>query len=166
DGTWVAHPGLVPVALQAFNKHMPQPNQVSKQRPDVNVTARELLAPPPGTITEAGVRLNLSVGVQYLEAWLGGLGCVPLYNLMEDAATAEISRAQLWQWHRFGATMADGRKITGELYDQFMKEELEKIKGEIGADRYGRGNFPKAVGMFLGMVKADKFEEFLTLPAY
>jgi malate synthase len=166
DGTWVAHPGLVPIALQAFNKHMPQPNQVSKQRPDVNVTAAELLAVPPGTITEAGVRLNLSVGVQYLEAWLGGLGCVPLYNLMEDAATAEISRAQLWQWHRFGASITGGPKITSELYDRFMTEELEKIKGEIGAERYARGNFPKAVDMFLRMIKADKFEEFLTLPAY
>ena len=166
DGTWVAHPGLVPIALQAFDKHMPQPNQVSRQRPDVNVTAAELLAAPPGNITEAGVRLNLSVGVQYLEAWLGGLGCVPLYILMEDAATAEISRAQLWQWHRFGATMADGRKITSELYDTFMAEELTKIQGEIGADRYAKGNFPKAIQMFLGMVKADVFDEFLTVPAY
>ena len=145
---------------------MPQPNQVSRQRPDVNVTAAELLAAPPGNITEAGVRLNLSVGVQYLEAWLGGLGCVPLYNLMEDAATAEISRAQLWQWHRFGASLADGRKIDSALYDKFMAEELTKIQGELGADRYARGNFPKAIEMFLRMVKADKFDEFLTLPAY
>src|SRR5471032_1875101 len=166
DGTWVAHPGLVPIALQAFDKHMPQPNQVSKQRPDVNVTAAELLAAPPGNITEAGVRLNLSVGVQYLEAWLGGLGCVPLYNLMEDAATAEISRAQLWQWHRFGASLADGRKIDSALYDKFMAEELTKIQGELGPDRYARGNFPKATEMFMRMVKADKFDEFLTLPAY
>lgn len=166
DGTWVAHPGLVPIALQAFDKHMPQPNQITKQRPDVNVTAAELLAAPPGNITEAGVRLNLSVGVQYLEAWLGGLGCVPLYNLMEDAATAEISRAQLWQWHRFGASLADGRKITSELYDRFMAEEITKIQGEIGAERYARGNFPKAITMFLRMVTADTFDEFLTLPAY
>lgn len=166
DGTWVAHPGLVPIALQAFNKHMPQPNQITKQRPDVNVTAEELLAAPPGNITEAGVRLNLSVGVQYLEAWLGGLGCVPLYNLMEDAATAEISRAQLWQWHRFGATMADGRKINSELYDRLMAEEITKIQGEIGAERFARGHFPKAIEMFLRMVKADTFDEFLTLPAY
>ncbi len=166
DGTWVAHPGLVPIALQAFDKHMPQPNQVSRQRPDVNVTAAELLAAPPGNITEAGVRLNLSVGVQYLEAWLGGLGCVPLYNLMEDAATAEISRAQLWQWHRFGASLADGRKIDSALYDKFMAEELTKIQGEIGAERYARGNFPKAIELFLRMVKADQFDEFLTLPAY
>ena len=166
DGTWVAHPGLVPIALQAFDKHMPAPNQITKQRPDVNVTAAELLAAPPGSITEAGVRLNLSVGVQYLEAWLGGLGCVPLYNLMEDAATAEISRAQLWQWHSFGASLADGRKIDSALYDQFMAEELTKIQGELGPDRYARGQFPKAVEMFLRMVKADKFDEFLTLPAY
>ena len=166
DGTWVAHPGLVPVALKAFDKHMPGPNQVSRRRDDVTVTSAELLESPPGTITEAGVRMNLSVGVQYLEAWLGGLGCVPLYNLMEDAATAEISRSQLWQWLKRGATMADGRKITGALYDQFMQEELTKIQGEIGADRYARGQFPKAVDLFLKMVKAEKFEEFLTLPAY
>jgi malate synthase len=103
DGTWVAHPGLVPIALQAFDKHMPGPNQVARQRDDVHVTAADLLAAPAGTITEAGIRTNLSVGIQYLEAWFGGLGCVPLYNLMEDAATAEISRAQLWQWLHCGA---------------------------------------------------------------
>jgi malate synthase len=166
DGTWVAHPGLVPVALQAFDKHMPQPNQVSKQREDVHVTATELLAPPQGTVTEAGVRLNLSVGVQYLEAWLGGLGCVPLYNLMEDAATAEISRAQLWQWLRVGATLADGRKINAELYDRLMAEELAKIEQEVGADRFARGKFKPAIELFMKMVKADKIDEFLTLPAY
>ncbi len=166
DGTWVAHPGLVPVALQAFDRHMPQPNQVARQREDVAVTAAELLAPPPGNVTEAGVRLNLSVGVQYLEAWLGGLGCVPLYNLMEDAATAEISRAQLWQWVRFGAMLADGRKVTPALCDQFMAEELKKIEGEVGAERFARGKHRAAVDLFLRMVKADKIDEFLTLPAY
>ncbi|HEY4301091.1 MAG TPA: malate synthase A [Candidatus Didemnitutus sp.] len=166
DGTWVAHPGLVPVALQAFDKHMPGPNQVARQREDVHVTAAELLAAPAGTVTEAGVRTNLSVGVQYVEAWLGGLGCVPLYNLMEDAATAEISRSQLWQWLRRGVTLADGRRITAELYDQLLTDELKKIEGEIGAVRFGRGNFPRAVDLFMRMVKAVKFEEFLTVPAY
>jgi malate synthase len=166
DGTWVAHPGLVPVALQAFDRHMPQPNQIDRQRPDVNVTAAELIAAPEGPITEAGVRLNLSVGVQYLEAWLGGLGCVPLYNLMEDAATAEISRAQLWQWLRRGAQLDDGRTITAALCDAFMAEELVKIRGEVGDARFEGGNFPKATDLFLKMVKAEKFEEFLTLPAY
>ncbi|HEY5550384.1 MAG TPA: malate synthase A [Opitutaceae bacterium] len=166
DGTWVAHPGLVPVALQAFDKHMPQPNQLSRQRDDANVTAAELLAAPEGPITETGVRTNLSVGVQYLEAWLGGLGCVPLYNLMEDAATAEISRAQLWQWLSRGAKLDGGRTITAALYDTLMAEELAKIRGELGDSRFDGGRFPEAVALFMKMVKAERFEEFLTLPAY
>jgi malate synthase len=166
DGTWVAHPALVPIALQAFDRLMPGPNQISRRRDDVKVTAADLLAAPAGTITEAGVRANLSVGVQYLEAWLGGLGCVPLYNLMEDAATAEISRAQLWQWLRYGAALNDGRKVTAELYERLLAEEIEKIKGEIGAERYARGHFPRAIELFMGMSKAAQMEEFLTLPAY
>jgi malate synthase len=166
DGTWVAHPGLVPVALKAFDKHMPQPNQLSRQRDDVNVTAAELLAAPEGPITEAGVRMNLSVGVQYLEAWLGGLGCVPLYNLMEDVATAEISRAQLWQWVSRGAKLDDGRIITAALYDGLIAEELVKIRGEVGDERYHGGRYSKATSLFMSMVKAEQFEEFLTLPAY
>ena len=166
DGTWVAHPGLVPVALQAFDKHMPGPNQISRQRDDVIPNAAEFLAAPVGTISEAGVRTNLSVGVQYVEAWLGGLGCVPLYNLMEDAATAEISRAQLWQWLHTGAKLADGRVLTAALYDQFLEEELAKIKNEIGADRYLRGHFIRAIEIFMLMVKSPQLDEFLTLPAY
>jgi malate synthase len=166
DGTWVAHPGLVPVALKAFDKHMPQPNQLARLRDDVNVTAAELLAAPEGPITEAGVRMNLSVGVQYLEAWLGGQGCVPLYNLMEDAATAEISRAQLWQWLSLGAKLDDGRTISAELYDALMAEELVKIRGEVGDERFHGGRYPKATSLFMSMVKAKQFEEFLTLPAY
>ncbi len=166
DGTWVAHPGLIPIALQAFNRLMPGPNQVSRQREDVNVSAAELLAVPPGTITEAGVRTNLSVGLQYLEAWLGGLGCVPLYNLMEDAATSEISRAQLWQWLKYGATLADGQKVTGALYDRFLAEEMVKIRAEVGAARYDRGHFPEAAALFMRMVKSNELDEFLTLPAY
>jgi len=166
DGTWVAHPGLVPVALQAFDKHMPGPNQISRQRDDVHVTAAEMLAPPAGTITEGGLRTNLSVGLQYLEAWLGGLGCVPLYNLMEDAATSEISRAQLWQWLHHGAKLADGRPVTPELCDQLMAEELVKIKGEVGEARFNRGRFPVATEMFMRMIKAPRLDDFLTLPAY
>jgi malate synthase len=166
DGTWVAHPGLVPVALQAFDKHMPGPNQISRQRDDVHVTAAEMLAPPAGTITEGGLRTNLSVGLQYLEAWLGGLGCVPLYNLMEDAATSEISRAQLWQWLHHGAKLADGRPVTPELSDQLMAEELVKIKGEVGEARFNRGRFPVATEMFMRMIKAPRLDDFLTLPAY
>ncbi len=166
DGTWVAHPGLVPVALKAFDKHMPGPNQVSRQREDVNVTAAELLSAPAGTITDQGVRTNFSVGIQYLEAWLGGSGCVPLYNLMEDAATAEISRAQLWQWLHRGGRLADGRTITPVYYDSVIGEVITKIQGEIGAERYSNGHFRVAAHMFMEMVKSPKLDEFLTLPAY
>ena len=166
DGTWVAHPGLVPIALKAFDKHMPGPNQVSRQREDVNVTAAELLSAPAGTITDAGIRTNFSVGIQYLEAWLGGLGCVPLYNLMEDAATAEISRAQLWQWLHCGGRLADGKAITTAHYDSLIGEVISKIQSEVGAERYSNGHFRTAAHMFAEMVKAPVIDEFLTLPAY
>jgi malate synthase len=166
DGTWVAHPGLVPVALKAFDKHMPRANQISKLREDVNVTAADLLQPAKGTITEGGLRANVSVGIQYLEAWLGGLGCVPLYNLMEDAATAEISRSQVWQWLKYGAPMADGRKVTPQLYDEILAQELARIEKEIGGARYQRGHFPRATKLFSEMSKNPAFAEFLTLPAY
>ena len=166
DGTWVAHPGLVPVALQAFDKHMPQANQISRQREDVRVTAADLLKVPAGTITEAGLRGNISVGIQYLEAWLGGLGCVPLYNLMEDAATAEISRSQVWQWMKYEAALADGRKVTGRLYDELLPQELARIEKEIGSARYRAGHFETATKLFTEMSKSASFVEFLTLPAY
>jgi malate synthase len=166
DGTWVAHPGLVPVALQAFDKHMPTPNQIFRQRDDVKVTAGELIAVPEGTITEAGLRGNMSVGIQYLEAWLGGNGCVPLYNLMEDAATAEISRTQLWQWMKYGAKLDDGRVITPALYDELLPQILAKIAEEVGAERFAKGHYAKATALFTEMSKSAKFEEFLTLPAY
>ena len=165
DGTWVAHPGLVPVALKAFDKHMPGPNQLSKLRDDIPFpTASELLAAPGGSITDAGVRSNISVGIQYVEAWLGGLGCVPLYNLMEDAATAEISRAQLWQWVHSDASLVDGTKITAGLYDRLVVEELAKIKAELGEARFAKGKFPQAVELFVAMIKNAKLDEFLTLP--
>jgi len=166
DGTWVAHPGLVPVALKAFDKHMPGPNQVSRQREDVHVTAAELLAAPAGTITDAGIKTNLSVGIQYLEAWLGGSGCVPLYNLMEDAATAEISRAQLWQWLHRGGRLADGRAITTEHYDSLLGEVIAKIESEVGPERYSNGHFRTATHMFMDMVRSPHLDDFLTLPAY
>ncbi len=166
DGTWVAHPGLVPIALKAFDKHMPQPNQISRQREDVNVTAAELLQPPQGTITEDGLRGNIRVGIQYLEAWLGGNGCVPLYNLMEDAATAEISRAQIWQWLRHNATLADGRKITAQLYDDLLPQEMARIEKEVGSARFHSGNYSRAAKLFSEMSKSAQFAEFLTLPAY
>ena len=170
DGTWVAHPGLVPVALQAFNKHMPGPNQIARQRDDVNVTARELLSVPTGTITTEGLRSNLRVGLQYLEAWLGGNGCVPLYNLMEDAATAEISRSQVWQWLRYGSTLADdpggSAEITPRLYDELLPKELTRIENEIGPARFSKGHFAQAAKLFTNMSKSREFSEFLTLPAY
>jgi malate synthase len=166
DGTWVAHPGLVPIALKAFDKHMPQANQISKQRDDVNVTAADLLKVPTGTITEEGLRGNIRVGIQYLEAWLGGNGCVPLYNLMEDAATAEISRAQIWQWLKHNAALDDGRKITPQLYDEILPQELARIEKEIGSARFKSGNFETATRMFSDMSKSAEFAEFLTLPAY
>jgi len=166
DGTWVAHPGLVPVALTAFNKHMPQANQISRQREDVKVTAAELLSVPTGSITEEGLRANLRVGIQYLEAWLGGNGCVPLYQLMEDAATAEISRSQIWQWLRHGAALADGRKATRQLYDEILPQELARIEQEVGNARFQGGNFAEATKLFSEMSRSTSFTEFLTLPAY
>ncbi|HEY1792464.1 MAG TPA: malate synthase A [Opitutaceae bacterium] len=166
DGTWVAHPGLVPVALKAFDKHMPGPNQISRQRDDVHVTAADLLAAPKGTVTDAGIRTNLAVGIQYLEAWLGGTGCVPLYNLMEDAATAEISRAQLWQWLHCGGRLSDGMPVTVVHYDRLLGEVIQQIEAEVGMERYGHGHFRTAAHLFMEMVRAEHLDDFLTLPAY
>ncbi len=166
DGTWVAHPGLVPIAAEVFDEFMPQPNQLSKQRNDVQVNAADLLQVPEGAITEYGVRWNIKVGVQYLEAWLGGNGCVPLYYLMEDAATAEISRTQIWQWLHHRVKLDDGRPFTPELYDQMLGEELNAIRNEVGAPRYESGNFRLASELFTRVAKAEPFVEFLTLPAY
>ncbi len=166
DGTWVAHPGLAPIALQSFDSVMLGANQLKVMREDVHVTAADLLQVPDGAITEAGIRLNIRVGVQYLESWLGGNGCVPLYNLMEDAATAEICRAQLWQWLRHGARTATGRRITPELFNQLLGEELERIHLEVGSARTLSGVFPTATRLFAGMVTDDTFDDFMTLPAY
>ena len=167
DGTWVAHPGLVPVALAAFDAKMPGPNQIDVTRDDVDVSAADLLAVPEGTITEAGLRTNISVGIQYIESWLRGTGCVPLYNLMEDAATAEISRTQVWQWvHHPRGILDDGRDITPELVEQLIGEELNNIKVETGAERFDAGKFTLATQLFRDSVLADEFGEFLTLPAY
>jgi len=166
----VAHPGLVPVALQAFNRHMPGPNQIDRRRDDVHVTAADLLQVPEGKITSDGLRSNIRVGVQYLEAWLGGNGCVPLYNLMEDAATAEISRSQIWQWLRYGPQIDEGdlagREITPALYAEVLRGELARIKTELGAERYHGGHFERATELFTAMSQQRDFAEFLTLPAY
>jgi malate synthase len=168
DGTWVAHPGMVQLATEAFDRLMPQPNQIARQRDDVDVCAKDLLDfGPRGPITEQGLRTNVSVGVQYLEAWLRGSGAVPIFNLMEDAATAEISRAQVWQWIRHpDGKLSDGRKVTKKLFREVLAEELTKIQEAIGADRFAKGKFEIARDLFDNMTTDDEFAEFLTLPGY
>src|SRR5213083_1657223 len=167
DGTWVAHPGLVPIAKEIFDKHMPQPNQYDRQRTDVKVTARELLSfQPDKPITEAGLRNNISVGIQYLGSWLAGNGCVPVFNLMEDAATAEISRSQIWQWMRSPkGVVDDGRKVTAELFKRLLAEELPKVHAYLGETAYAAGRYAEGAKMFEEITAGD-YVEFLTLPAY
>ncbi len=166
DGTWVAHPGLVPIAMQIFDAHMKTPNQIDNKREDVNVSREDLVKVPEGTKTEAGLRQNVNVGLLYLEAWLGNSGCVPLYNLMEDAATAEISRTQLWQWQRHGAVLEDGRTVTRALIESVLDEELTKIEAELGAERFSQGHFADAKRLFLQVSVDETCADFLTLPAY
>jgi malate synthase len=166
DGTWVAHPGLVQVAKAEFDAVMPSPNQIHRQREDVRVTRDDLLQVPAGTITEEGLRLNIRVGVQYMESWLRGNGCVPLYNLMEDAATAEISRTQVWQWLHNAKQLDDGRTITAELFRQFFNEEMDRIRHEVGQPRFDSGQFGLAAKLFHDIIERDELEEFLTLRAY
>jgi len=166
DGTWVAHPGLVPIALSAFDAVMPQENQLNIKPEDIHITATDLMSVPSGEITEMGVRENIRVCIQYLEAWLRGNGCVPLYNLMEDAATAEIGRAQLWQWIKHKARLDDERQINFDLFQEFLKEEIDLLKESLGENNYSHGKFDLAVSLFTDMVKKDEFDEFLTLPAY
>jgi malate synthase len=166
DGTWIAHPGLAATALAAFDSVMSGPNQIDVKRADVNVSVADLLQAPAGDITEAGLRGNIRVGVQYVESWLRGNGCVPLYGLMEDAATAEICRAQLWQWIRHGAHTNDGRLITAGRFDRLLTEELDRIHSEVGSARLAGGVFPTAARLFAEMIQQDSFDEFLTLPAY
>jgi malate synthase len=166
DGTWVAHPGLVPIAKEIFDKEMPEANQIARKRQDVHMTADDLLRVPDGTITEAGLRQNLNVGIGYLEAWLRGIGCVPLYNLMEDAATSEISRAQVWQWIRHKAKLSDGRTVDLDLCQKIMDEELAKLKALAGDEAYDKGRYRDAAKMFSDLLAAPKFPDFLTLPAY
>jgi malate synthase len=167
DGTWVAHPGLVPVAMAIFDRLMPTPNQLHRKLEDVHITAKDLLAIPEGKITEAGLRANVDVSIQYMAAWLGGNGCVPIHNLMEDAATAEISRAQIWQWiHHPTGVLDDGRKVTVELYRQITGEELAKLRAQLGEAAYAAGNYERAAKILDEITTADAFETFLTLPAY
>ena len=167
DGTWVAHPGLVPLAMEIFDRHMKGPNQLERMRQDVQVTADDLLAVPKGTITEAGVVSNVSVGLQYLAAWLGGLGCVPINHLMEDAATAEISRAQLWQWvHHPNTVLADGRQITLQMVREVLAQELARLRAEQGETAFRNGHFESAAELLDRLTADSHFAPFLTLLAY
>ena len=167
DGTWVAHPGLIKTAKDIFDRLMPEPNQINNKREDVNVSAKDLLTVPEGEITEEGLRQNINVSIQYLEAWLNSNGCVPIYNLMEDAATVEISRAQIWQWiHHDKGVLKDGRKVTEELYYSLLKEELEKIREMAGEEEFTKGKYEKAVELFNKLSTEKDFTEFLTLSAY
>jgi len=166
DGTWVAHPGLVQVAMDVFNEYMPKANQIEVKREDVIADATALIEIPEGTITEAGVRKNINVGILYIESWLRGNGAAAIYNLMEDAATAEISRTQLWQWIKHSATLDDGRTITYDLYQQLLPEELNKIKEYVGEENFKSGKFEIAIQLFDALISEDTLEEFLTLNAY
>ncbi len=166
DGGWVAHPGLVSVAMEEFVKVLgDKPNQIAKQRDDVQVTAKDLLDfRPEAPITEVGLRNNINVGIHYLGSWLAGNGCVPIHNLMEDAATAEISRSQVWQWIRSSkGKLDDGRKVTAELVRELTNEELEKVKKEVGSDT---ATYVRAAQIFEKMSTSEQFTEFLTLPLY
>ncbi len=168
DGTWVAHPGLVGIAREIFDKHMPAANQVSRLRPDVNVSAKDLLNfQPEAPISEAGLRNNISVGIQYIGAWLAGNGCVPVYNLMEDAATAEISRSQIWQWMRSPkGVLDDGRKVTKDMFRKMLPEELARVRRELGEEAWNAGQYEEAALLFDEISTSDDYVEFLTLPGY
>jgi malate synthase len=166
DGTWVAHPGLVQLAKKEFDAVMPASNQIERRRDDVEVTCRDLLQVPAGTITEEGLRLNVRVGVQYMEAWLRGNGCVPLYNLMEDAATAEISRTQVWQWLYHGKQLDDGRTVDRRLFRKTFVEEMNRVADEVSPARFRGGKFELAARLFQKIIEQAELEEFLTLRAY
>ncbi len=167
DGTWVAHPGMVALATEVFDRVMPEPNQIGRLREDVRVSAADLLAVPEGTITEAGLRTNIKVGVQYIAAWLGGLGAVPLYNLMEDAATAEISRAQAWQWiHSPRGVLDDGRKVTVALFNELLADEMARLRAGEGEPRYTPENLERGAELFARLTTDEQLVDFLTLPGY
>ena len=166
DGTWVAHPALVPVAREVFDARMPGPHQIARRRDDVQVSAADLLTMPTGHITEGGLRLNVAVALRYLESWLRGQGAVPIFNLMEDAATAEISRSQIWQWIRHGAALDDGRTMSADLYRTIRREEMDGLRREVGDARWGATRFEEAALILDRLVTAERFTEFLTLPAY
>jgi malate synthase len=166
DGTWVAHPGLVTVAKKIFDQHMPAKNQLDKKREDVRVFPHDLLSVPSGSITEKGLRWNIDVGLQYLESWLRGSGCVPIYNLMEDAATAEICRTQVWQWLHFHAKLDDGRPVTEVMVQEAIADQMTKIRNQIGDERFEQSRFPLASQILNKLINDREFTEFLTLAAY
>ncbi len=166
DGTWVAHPGLVPVAMNIFNEYMKTDNQIDKKLDDLNISATDLLSIPKGDITEEGLRNNINVAIIYIEKWLQGSGAVAIYNLMEDTATAEISRTQVWQWINQSSKLSDGRVVTDKLCDELIEEELVKIKEYVGVEYFDQGKFHLATELFKNMIHSDELEEFLTLVAY
>jgi len=170
DGTWVAHPDLVEVAMGVFDKEMPSKHQILKKRQSPRITDESMLSPHSGSVTEKGVRTNIEVGIKYIAAWLSGRGAVPIHNLMEDAATAEISRSQIWQWlaHKATVKMEGGysETLSRRLYDRLYNEEIMKITEELGADNYIDGRFPEAAELFTKSATAQILPNFLTIPAY
>ena len=166
DGTWVAHPGLVGVAMDVFNEHMKSANNYSVTREGEVYTPKDLLTAPEGTITEAGLRMNINVGILYIESWLRGVGAAALHNLMEDAATAEISRTQVWQWIKEGSKLEDGRTVTYELFKEILPSELEAVKAYVGEAAFNSATMKRAIEIFDELVQQGDYKEFLTLPAY
>jgi malate synthase len=168
DGTWVAHPGLADTALVVFDQALGErTNQLNVSRKqDAPVTAKDLLAPCDGAITEQGMRHNIRVALQYIEAWISGNGCVPIYGMMEDAATAEISRASIWQWIQHGKSLDNGQTVTKPLFEQYLTEEIEVVKSEIGQERYDSGRFEQAAKLMAKLTTSDELTNFLTVPGY
>jgi malate synthase len=169
DGTWIAHPGLAQIALEIFDEYIgkERPNQLHITRDvDAPILASELLAPCDGSRTEEGMRLNIRIALQYIEAWIGGNGCVPIYGLMEDAATAEISRTSIWQWIRHGKSLSNGKLVTKALFRNMLTDELAAVKREVGEQRYTQGRFIQAASLLEEITTADELVDFLTLPGY
>ena len=167
DGTWVAHPALVPIAREIFDAHMPGPNQLDRKRDDVRVSAADLLQVAKGKITQAGLRSNIRVAIQYMAAWLDGNGCVPINHLMEDAATAEISRAQIWQWvHHETGILDGGRNVTYAYFKALLREEMGNIRNEVGDETFSTGKYRRAAQLLDSFTKAREFTPFITVPAY
>ncbi|WP_103865485.1 malate synthase A [Aquimarina sp. I32.4] len=166
DGTWVAHPGLVPLAMEVFNTHMPTPNQLDIKLEHLHITENDLIAIPEGTITEKGIRENINVGIHYIATWLGGNGAVALYNLMEDAATAEISRTQIWQWLKNEVQLDDSRTFNNSLFQSIFKDELNVIQKQTGKVLFKTTHYQNAIQVFYDLVTSEEFEEFLTTKTY